>query len=181
MGQTNATLQWTEPTFNTYNGELTYEVLYGNLSATEECSSQLQMAVNNNTSNNYLHIKNLLPKTLYKFYVRAVSNIGGPGKETTTCNTTLPDESITTPSSAGTTQTLLLVESVAVLQSVTQSSFYPTTVTSQLVESAAVLQSVTQSSVDPTTGTDQTSFQTLTTTNILGTSQVKVCVNVVLH
>ena len=119
MGQTNATLQWTEPTFNTHNGELYYEVLYVKLSATVEYSSQLQMAVN--TSNIFLHIKNLLPKTLYKFSVRAVSNISGPGKETTVCNTTLPDESVTTP------------------------SFVPTTVI------------------------EQASFQTPTTTNILGT------------
>ena len=123
MGQTNAILQWTEPTFNTHNGELYYKVLYGKLSTTIEYSSQLQMAVNINTSNNFLPIKNLLPKTLYKFSVRAVSNISGPGKETTVCNTTLPDESVTIP-------------------------FVPTTVI------------------------EQASFQTPTTTNILGTSQV---------
>ena len=124
MGQTNATLQWTEPTFNTHNGELYYEVLYGKLSTTIECLSQLQVAVNiTETSNDVLHIENLLPQTLYKFSVRAVSNISGPGKETTVCNTTLPDESVTTP-------------------------FVPTTVI------------------------EQASFQTPTTTNTLGTSQV---------
>ena len=158
MGQTNATLQWTEPTFNTHNGELYYEVLYGKLSTTIECLSQLQVAVNiTKTSDKVLHIENLFPQNLYKFSVRAVSNISGPGKETIICNTTLPDESITTPSSPETTQTSLLEESTAVLQSVTQTSF------------------------DPTTVTEQASFQTLTTTNILGTSQVMVCVNLVLQ
>ena len=157
MGQTNATLQWTEPTFYTYYGELYYEVLYVKLSTTVECSSKLQMTVNNITSKSFLHIKNLLPKTLYKFSVRAVSNISGPGTETTICNTTLPDGSVTTPSSPETTRTSLLEESTAVLQLVTQTSF------------------------DPTTVTEQASFQTPATTNILGTTQVMVCVNLVLQ
>ena len=45
----------------------------------------------------------------------------------------------------------------------------------------AVLQLVTQTSFDPTTVTEQASFQTPATTNILGTTQVMVCVNLVLQ
>ena len=164
MSQTSATLQWTKPTFNTHNGEFYYEVLYVKLSTTVQSTNQLQMAVNINTSNNFLHIKNLLPKTLYKFSVRAVSNIKGPGKETIICNTTLPDMSITTPLSPETTQTSLL--------ETTQTSLLETTQTSLLEESNAVLQSVTQTSFDPTTIIEQAYFQTLTTTNILGTSHL---------